>query len=63
MNLWPRCSVCFGLSFYGGINYEEQKQVASFVSTVCLMDSNKMEMKDDQFTFEVMHLADQILLT
>lgn len=34
--------------------------MASFVSTICLMDSNKMEIGDYQFTFEVMHLADQI---
>jgi len=60
MKLWPRFSVCFGLGFYGRIKYEEQKQVPSFVSTICLMDLSKMEIRDDHFTFDVMHLADQI---
>lgn len=46
-NLWPKCSVCFGLGFYSGINYEEQKQVPSFVFTTCLMDLSKMEIEDD----------------
>lgn len=61
MKLLPRCSVCFGLGFYVGINYEEQKQVPSFVFTICLMDLSKMEIGDDHFTCEVMHLADQTL--
>jgi len=43
-----------------GLNMRNRNKVPSFISTICLMDLSKMEIRDDHFTFDVMHLADQI---